>query len=165
MITLKELKTLNREELKVLKANVELLMSTQTHMHAHSAQTEYELFYDTLCDHIRSRTGEVYPVYSLFARTNTHAKFTAVKEALDEYIERSIHRKVTRTEKQRVYLLYCQLMVGFILGTKMPLNMRTLLNVHNNFPAQLEKNFPDYIQNGMLGWILKAQPHEESIND
>jgi hypothetical protein len=79
-------------------------------------------------------------------------KVVAVTHYLNEWAAEAVP---TITEKKAIYYLYVSLVRDQISQTNISLNLNTVLNFKDKFPALIYDSFPGYVDSGLLPVIIK----------
>lgn len=157
---LKALTTLTRSERGKLTTALKALGTTATtekrEISVESDKLLAELFYQNVVDTLKNHTGAAATPYPIFIRTSTHKKkFNEALAGLNVLLVRlSGKDKPSRVLRMSFYRLYANVIARAIIRHSNPLSIGTMLNYHERFAAELEAEFPGYIETGLFHVIL-----------
>ena len=141
------------KELKKLKVKVDyLIYKNQT-----PVSYETELLFNALKLVVEKETKTtIKPIYFLIKKDkNLETKLNETVTFLLTFVENCGMLNLKKSEMVKLFNTYSEITAKFILtNTEMPLTIRTILSLHEHFPALLNKSFPGYAQANLISWIM-----------
>lgn len=130
-------------------------------------RAESELFYHTLSEELSYRLNTLPPPLSVLKKQSppTYKKFDEVLTWFNDWLDDVMQGSITRLQRRTMYAVCTELVADEVEASQVPLSLKSLLNFYPELPGILDKNFPGYIRNGMIGMLLEASrvtPFEDS---
>lgn len=140
------------EQLQELSILVKAAMSTKE---ISKGNVDYELAYRGLIIPIGRLTRVTVNLFYL--SSDFKNEVVSAIEFLLEWLKNSV--PVQRTEIQTWFEIFSQLLIEFLQDRQIPISLQSVVRQHRSVPGLVEYYFPGYLENNLLGLLLK-QPEE-----
>ena len=120
-------------------------------------RTEEELFYATLEEHLKARLGvKIAPLYKLVQTQELVYKLMIKNlDELDIWVDTHF-KNITKSERKRTYSIAINSVCDYLEFLGVPLGTKPIINNLGKVPGLIDRAFPGYIQNGLLGMLLET---------
>lgn len=145
----KEIRSLNKKDLKSLKTLVNYLLDSQ------DESKNLLLFYDTLVEEARNK-GIYLTYHSKFKKSSHYASFKEKFDQLEEFTE-LVAKDFSLRQRKALYRLYAKLLINALQKSKTEVNMIICSMSIDRIPALVSKSFPGYVESGLLPMLLKSK--------
>lgn len=146
---MKNLKNLNREELKEVIEEASFLLA----VHQESNSPNKEVFYYCLVSCLK-KLSITSPPYGSIKKMPYYKKFLEVSEFVDSYI--NITMKLNKVERSKAYFMFINLVINNLQSnTEIPVSINTVLNTFSYLPQIIQTSFPSYAESGLLKTVIE----------
>lgn len=151
--------TLTPEQLEGLKHHIEFFSKGKTNSVTMIPRTEDILLYESMKVVLSNKLRTTYKPLPLWLRSFPQTFRLLRKRAtlIEEFIEINFKKKLTRSQKNKLYLIFCNVVANRIELTRVPLSLTSMLSFLNNLPGLVDKAFPGYIQSGMMDALIQFE--------
>jgi len=163
---LPDITKLTDRELKELNARLDLLLSTKSVKYDLTLWDE--LFYRVIESILETELHQKIPSLVLLKKKKTKHIYKLVKdtrEYIDTWAKSVIKRRITRPEIIKIYKMYVDLVVQYLIDCKVPISLRTILLQHDKFPGIFDRAFPGYIVTNNFLLILNSKYQDVRLTE
>jgi len=154
---LSELEKLSAQRLKEIKTKIDFLLLSQNIRYAED-DSDLLIFYNSITTEIYKRIKRVQLDLHVKRKRHKHSykKIIEVKGYLEDYLKEIIDEDVTKIMLKKWYIIYSKIVCDYIffIEKNKPLTVDNVLRYYNIFPELLDKEYPEYINNGLVKLIL-----------
>lgn len=151
--------TLTQDELYALKHHIDFFYKAKGKFVDNVPRTGDILLYESLKSVLSRKLNTRFDKIQFWIKK--HPRLFGIlrkrSDLIEAFIEDNFKKDISKIEKNRLYIIFINVVADRIELTRVPLSLTSTLSFLNNLPGLVDKAFPGYIQSGMLDALIQAR--------